>query len=59
MGLIYRYKQLKAMPPEERKQAVPRVAILGGKAAPGYDMAKRIIKLVRGWCGFVWCWIIK
>ena len=45
-GIIHRYNALKEMTPAERKQQVPRVCIVGGKAAPGYDMAKRIIKLV-------------
>lgn len=46
LSVIHRYKQLKAMTPEERKQAVPRVVIMAGKAASAYDMAKRIIKLI-------------
>ncbi|KAJ4389705.1 Non-essential glycogen phosphorylase [Gnomoniopsis smithogilvyi] len=45
-GTIHRYLTLKAMSPEERKQAQPRVTIFGGKAAPGYWMAKQIIHLV-------------
>mmetsp|Transcript_21955 Transcript_21955/g.37564 ORF Transcript_21955/g.37564 Transcript_21955/m.37564 type:complete len:868 (-) Transcript_21955:290-2893(-) len=46
LSVIYRYKQLKAMTPAQRKQAVPRVVLLAGKAASAYDMAKRMIKLV-------------
>ncbi|KAJ4415173.1 Non-essential glycogen phosphorylase [Gnomoniopsis sp. IMI 355080] len=45
-GTIHRYLTLKAMSPEERKKAQPRVTIFGGKAAPGYWMAKQIIHLV-------------
>lgn len=43
---IHRYKWLKSLTPAERAKQVPRVTIFGGKAAPGYDMAKKIIKLI-------------
>ncbi|GAQ82635.1 glycogen phosphorylase [Klebsormidium nitens] len=46
LSVIHRYERIKKMSPEERQHVVPRVVIVGGKAAPGYDMAKRIIKLV-------------
>eukprot|EP00899_Mesostigma_viride_P029454 jgi/Mesvir1/9694/Mv12172-RA.1 len=46
LSVIWRYKCIKSMSPEDRKKVVPRVVCIGGKAAPGYDMAKRIIKLV-------------
>lgn len=45
-GVIHRYLTLKAMKPEERKKQQPRVSIFGGKAAPGYWMAKQIIHLI-------------
>ncbi|KAI2469883.1 glycosyltransferase family 35 protein [Annulohypoxylon bovei var. microspora] len=45
-GVIYRYLKLKGLSPEERKKQLPRVSIFGGKAAPGYWMAKQIIHLV-------------
>ena len=32
--------------PEERKKIVPRVVMVGGKAASAYYMAKKIVKLV-------------
>lgn len=45
-GVIHRYLTLKSLTPEERKKQVPRVSIFGGKAAPGYWMAKTIIHLI-------------
>ena len=44
--MIHRYLTIKAMSPEERKQVVKRVIMVGGKAAPGYVNAKKIIKLI-------------
>lgn len=46
LGIIHRYAAIKKMAPEERKSVVPRICVIGGKAAPGYELAKRIIKLV-------------
>lgn len=45
-GVIHRYLTIKAMGPAERKKLAPRVSIFGGKAAPGYWMAKTIIHLI-------------
>jgi starch phosphorylase len=46
ISLIYRYKRIKEMSPEERKQVVPRVCVFGGKAASAYYMAKKIVGLI-------------
>ncbi|KAF2450185.1 glycosyltransferase family 35 protein [Karstenula rhodostoma CBS 690.94] len=45
-GVIHRYLQIKALSTEERKKLAPRVSIFGGKAAPGYWMAKTVIHLI-------------
>jgi len=45
-GVIHRYLAIKSMSPEERKKLAPRVSIFGGKAAPGYWMAKTVIHLI-------------
>ncbi|KAL5348254.1 Non-essential glycogen phosphorylase [Pseudogymnoascus australis] len=45
-GVIHRYITIKSLSPEERKKFAPRVSIFGGKAAPGYWMAKSIIHLI-------------
>ncbi|WJX26678.1 glycogen phosphorylase [Trifolium repens] len=44
-GIIHRYDCLKNMDKNDRRKVVPRVCIIGGKAAPGYEIAKKIIKL--------------
>ncbi|KAL5826292.1 hypothetical protein ACOSQ4_018089 [Xanthoceras sorbifolium] len=47
MGIVYRYKKMKEMSPEERKASfVPRVCIFGGKAFATYVQAKRIVKFI-------------
>jgi len=42
LHVITRYRRIKA----GQKAGPARTVILGGKAAPGYDMAKRIIRLI-------------
>lgn len=45
--VIYRYLAIKDTPAHERRNKfVPRVVMIGGKAAPGYANAKAIIKLI-------------
>ena len=46
ISLIYRYKKIKEASPEERAAMVPRVSVIGGKAASAYYMAKKIVALV-------------
>jgi len=47
LHVIHRYLTIKAMTPKAREEkVVPRVVIFAGKAAPGYAMAKRHIKLI-------------
>ncbi|PSS24617.1 Glycogen phosphorylase [Actinidia chinensis var. chinensis] len=45
LGIIHRYDCIKNMEKSDKRKVVPRVCILGGKAAPGYEIAKKIIKL--------------
>lgn len=46
MYMIYRYLKLKKMHPHDRIKVQKRVFMVGGKAAPGYIAAKKVIKLV-------------
>lgn len=45
-GIIHRYLQIKKASPEERKKFVKHTAIFAGKAAPGYYIAKLVIRLI-------------
>ncbi|RVW38011.1 Glycogen phosphorylase 1 [Vitis vinifera] len=45
LSIIHRYDCIKNMEKTQRRKVVPRVCIVGGKAAPGYEVAKKIIKL--------------
>lgn len=44
--IIYRYMKIKDTPVQERKKWVPRTILIGGKAFPGYMIAKKIVKLI-------------
>jgi len=49
LSVIHRYQEIKATPVEQRAaKFVPRVVMIGGKAAPGYYNAKAIIRLITG-----------
>jgi len=46
MAVAYRYKKIKAMSASERKEVVPKVVMIGGKAFATYVQAKRIVQLI-------------
>lgn len=48
LGIIVRYNRLKRMSPADRANVVPKVCIIGGKAAASYTQAKHIIRLING-----------
>jgi len=43
---VYRYLTLKDMSQQEREKQIKRVTFFGGKAAPGYTVAKNIIRFI-------------
>lgn len=44
--IVHRYLTIKDMRPDQRAHVVKRVFMVGGKAAPGYFAAKKIIKMI-------------
>ena len=45
VGIIDRYARIASSSERARRAFAPRVCIIAGKAAPGYDAAKRVIQL--------------
>jgi len=43
---VHKYLTLKVMPVNEREKQIKRVTFFGGKAAPGYIVAKNIIRFI-------------
>ncbi|KAI9297089.1 glycosyl transferase [Neoconidiobolus thromboides FSU 785] len=46
LSVIHRYYEIKELSKAELEKVVPRAVIFGGKAAPGYYIAKLVIKLI-------------
>jgi glucan phosphorylase len=46
LRVIHRYRTIKSMTASQKASVQPRVVIFGGKAAPGYYIAKLVIKLI-------------
>jgi starch phosphorylase len=46
LHVIHRYLFIKNCSNEEKSAIVPRTVFIGGKAAPGYVTAKKVIKLI-------------
>lgn len=46
LSVINRYNWIKSLAPAEKSKVVQRVIMFGGKAAPGYYIAKLVIKLI-------------
>ena len=46
LHVIHRYLYIKNCNELEKQKIVPRTVLIGGKAAPGYITAKKVIKLI-------------
>lgn len=55
LGVIYHYERLCGLSDAEIAKEVPRVVIFAGKSAPGYYMAKLIIKLINNAANIINC----